>query len=423
MNEPSHSNLIRIVETLPNLRLAMDKYQQAEPLELSRAIADLIEKLQQRLISNEMFFLNSSRPFILDWLNRQKPEIKIEPLKTKGINVLVLPTVSTELQFFRRIFSFIETGSPVLVKMPSQRPISSCLSISVFKEELAKSKLPQGLVRWLDDSGANRIVTGDFAADSLLGALIAHPAVRQINWFGRSENLHRVERACADSNKYLQASAGGRTPYVFWPGLREHRLESALKNVVNCVSNIEAWGPYRPTRIFLHESQKDLCLKILKELLQRKSSRIIDDNIQLQIDAAKADKTRFESWSLEAGFPVGIDGSNCSALQSVELYGAWLTLSTFKYPFEVNRWTQSSNLGLATFLECEDEEKEKEKAMTFLQRLPFGVKAINPSFNEKMLSDIFNSDFDAIKDSGRGPQGASGFKNHLKWNGSILPIN
>jgi aminomuconate-semialdehyde/2-hydroxymuconate-6-semialdehyde dehydrogenase len=225
-------------------------------------------------------------------------------------------------------------------------------------------------------------------------ALLTHPGFKTIYWIGRSDAAEVARTKALAHGKRFHFVGSGRNPALLFNGFESDIEETHVLNFAHAVADPHSFGPYRPSRFFIHESiYKDVIARIEKHFQSFKRGDPLDENTDIgplpkqetasferQLQLALSETGRLVTGGqLDDGIPQPTlvrDLTNCSTLQSEELAGPWATIASFKYSHEALKYANTSPLGLASFVLHPDPDKahgiaEKlETSRVFFSALP-----------------------------------------------------
>ncbi len=337
-----------------------------------------------------------------------------QPLLPVGHSALILGWSDPLVQFCRRVPAIMSAGAGLVVK-PSRRASLSVLRLGeLWSQALSENQIPPGLFS---------VLCGGHEVDDSVGALLLrHPSFKTVFWVGGTDTGLAAERIAIENSKRFQFSGSGRNSAIIFSH-PESELDRLAEQVVASCLETHTLGPWRPSRLFVQESIYKAMLERLADrmLLARNPSRLPSRETARFIEQTR--QALSETGHLVVGGdledespkPTLIrDLSNCSLLQSQELSGPLLTITSFKYQHEALKYANTTPLGLCGYAVHPAEEKAAET----LERLEAGVLSRNL---ELSWVDALSSDAAAVKDSGRGPQGLHSVTAFCSWRGTILP--
>jgi acyl-CoA reductase-like NAD-dependent aldehyde dehydrogenase len=263
-----------------------------------------------------------------------------------------------------RLFPALAAGNCVVVKVSSQSPVTAF----ILSELIQKSHLPAGLVQV--------IVSNDIEVKKIL---VSHPGVKAVAFVGQLSNssdvLKLVSSSSAQQFKKVQISSGAKNSAAVLTEPTEKIFFDVMQSFLVGQGQL-AWNS---TRLFLLEKNENAWHEKIKSYLSTlKPSEGIEDSSLwtpcLKVESyqtfseisalAVADQARL----LKAEFalnekqracflPITFtqDMSNCSTLQQDQVMSPLFILSTVKYPFDIQKYSNVSYFGMAAHLWGEEE--------------------------------------------------------------------
>lgn len=267
-----------------------------------------------------------------------------------------------------RLFPAIAAGNTVVVKVSSMSPVTAI----ILKEMIEACDLPAGLIQVL--------ISND---QEVKKVLVTHPGVKAVSFVGQLANASDVMRLVtsvsgqqfkklqiASGTKNTAATIGDPSVDVFMP-----IMQSFLQGQGQL-----AWNS---ARLFMLEKNESLWQERIKEFLNHlKPAESIEDtslwtpvlkedsyktfseiNALAVKDQARLIKTDFQlsERQKKCFLPVTFtqDMSNCSTLQQDQVMSPLFILSTVKYPFDIQKYSNVSYFGLAAHLWGEPDKLTK----------------------------------------------------------------
>lgn len=301
-----------------------------------------------------------------------------------------------------RLFPAIAAGNTIVIKVSSMSPITAF----ILKEMIEACDLPAGLIQVIlsNDSEVKKV-------------LVSHPGVKAISFVGQLSNASEVMKLVTSVSgqqfKKIQIASGTKntaatiqdpTIDIFMP-----IMESFLQGQGQL-----AWNS---ARLFMLEKNESSWQERIKEFLSHlKPAESIDDSslwtpvlkedsyktfaeinaLAIQ-DQARLIRTEFKlsEKQKKCFLPVTFtqDMSNCSTLQQDQVMSPLFILSTVKYPFDIQKYSNVSYFGLAAHL-----WGEPEKLIKIAEALEVGR-----IFKNKWSVQVFGASC-AVKQSGFGLQ-------------------
>lgn len=319
------------------------------------------------------------------------------------------------LSFCRRVPVVIAAGNGICVKPSSRAPRTIAVLAALAAEAMKGAGVPLGLLA---------VLNGD--ANGVGEALLTHPGFKTIFWIGRSDSAEAARTIALAHGKRFHFAGSGRNPALLFNGFAADIQESYVLDLAHAVTDPHGFGPYRPSRLFVHESIYQHVITRLDKTLQAfKLGDPLDEstdigplpksetaNFERQLQLALSETGRLVTGGkVENGVPQPTlvrDLTNCSTLQSEELAGPWATIASFKYAHEALKYANTSPLGLASFVLHPDPEKahgvaEKiEASRVFFSALPPWPRS-------------FTSDARAVKHSANATDGLEEVFKFSQW--------
>lgn len=324
--------------------------------------------------------------------------------------------------FCRRVPILIAAGNAVCVKPSSRAPRTATLAARLFNQAMVDTGLPPGLFALLNGMGAPSANDEDTVGD----ALLRHPGFKNIYWIGRTDSALAARRIAHEHDKRFHFSGSGRNPLILFQGLEASEQDRALERLSRAMTDPHAFGPYRPSRLFVQESIYKSVLESLNEKLSKlkvgdpfrpetevgplppREAARFDTQLQLALSETGRLVTGGKRTGLYAEPTLVRDLTNCSTLQSEELAGPWATIASFKYQHEALKYGNTSPLGLGAFVVHPDSAKARGVARKLeASRVFFSSEPPWP----KSLSEIAFP----VKNSGDGIDGIKGVYEHSQW--------
>lgn len=176
--------------------------------------------------------------------NKGSTRIVKEPI---GVCALITPWNWPMLQVICKVAPAIAAGCTVILKPSEIAPINTIL----FAEVMEAAGTPPGVFNLINGTGP---VTGE--------ALARHPDVDMVSITGSTRAGAAVMVAAASTIKRVHQELGGKSPNVVLPDVPN--LEDTIeRGVLACFRNT-GQNCNAPTRMFVHESQRDKVLEIAK---------------------------------------------------------------------------------------------------------------------------------------------------------------
>ncbi len=415
----SSADLIQAVTSIQQSQKFFSEYKQSkleERILLLQKIKSYIEENKLKLARLEAqdqglnidFVLKYSIESALSSLNEVLLDLASTHLegaqKFSAVGVISIIT-SWNLSFrivSERLFPAIAAGNTVVIKVSSMSPVTAF----ILKDMIEICDLPAGLIQVLisNDSEVKKV-------------LVTHPGVKAISFVGQlahaSEVMRLVVSVSSQQFKKIQIASGAKnsaatigepTVDVFMP-----IMQSFLQGQGQL-----AWNS---ARLFMLEKNENLWQERIKEFLSHlKPAESIDDaSLWTPVLKDESYKTFSEISALalkdqarliKADFqlsekqkkcflPVTFtqDMSNCSTLQQDQVMSPLFILSTVKYPFDIQKYSNVSYFGLAAHLWGESEKLAKIADSLEVGRV----------FKNKWSVQIFGASC-AVKQSGFGLQ-------------------
>lgn len=307
-----------------------------------------------------------------------------------GNTALLLGWTDPLLSFCRRVPVVLAAGNAICVKPSSRAPRTIAVVAAIVAQAMKQAGLPAGLFAVLNGYGAP-----EGSIEETVGhAMLTHPGFKTVFWIGRSDSAEIARETALAHGKRFHFVGSGRNPAILFGGFEKNREETFIREFAEAVVDPHCFGPYRPSRFFVHDSiYQDVITALERQFLKFK----LGDPLSPETDIGPLPKREVESFrrqlqlalsetgrlvtggQFEAGIPQATlvrDLTNCSTLQSEELAGPLATIAGFKYAHEALKYANTSPLGLASFVLHPDSGKadnvaEKlEASRVFFSALP-----------------------------------------------------
>lgn len=298
---------------------------------------------------------------------------------SSGNAALFLGWTDPLLGFCRRVPLIFATGHAVCIKPSSRAPRTATRLAELWTDALKSAEAPLGLFALLNGRGAKN--PDDSKTDETVGtALLQHPGFKTIYWIGRSDAALQAQLIALGHGKRFHFVGSGRNPAILFHGYEDQAYEPIISDLAAAIVDPHSYGPYRPSRLFVHESIYKATLEKLAAKLQTlkvgdplKSETVVGplpaseaQRFDTQVQLALSETGHLVTGGKRDGNliqPTLIrDLTNCSTLQSEELAGPWATIASFKYAHEALKYANTSPLGLAAYVLHPDHEKARATA-------------------------------------------------------------
>ena len=354
------------------------------------------------------FVLQTSIRAILDSLDHVMAElsssVKDDHQKYSAVGVISL-ICSWNLSFriiSERLFPAIAAGNTVVIKVSSMSPITAV----ILAEMIEMCPLPSGLVQV--------IVSVDPEVKKIL---VTHPGVKAISFVGQLAQAHEVLKLVASVGaqqfKKLQIAAGTKNTAA---ALGEPDTLN-FQNIMDSFLIGQGQLAWNSSRLFVIEKNELGWLEKIKDYLAKlKPSEAIEDHSPWTpvlkpesfktFDEISALAVSDQARLLRSNFTLNEDQkknflpitftqdmSNCSTLQQDQVMAPLFILSTVKYAFDIQKYSNVSYFGFAAHLWGDDEKLAK-----IADSLEVGVICKN-----KWSAQIFGP-VKSVKQSGFGLQ-------------------
>lgn len=339
-----------------------------------------------------------------------------------GNSALLMGWTDPLLSFCRRVPVVLAAGNAICVKPSSRAPRTAAAVSSLVLEAMKQAGLPLGMFAVLHGHGEASLPEEQTVGE----ALLTHPGFKTIFWVGRSDAAELARTTAVAHGKRFHFVGSGRNPALLFHGFERDLEDSHVLNLAQAIIDPHGFGPYRPSRFFVHESiYKEVIAGLEKQFQAYKiGDPLIDEtdvgplpkretaNFERQLQTALSESGRLVTGGrLETGVPQPTlvrDLTNCSTLQSEELAGPLATIASFKYSHEALKYANTSPLGLASFVLHPDRDKanaiaEKlEASRVFFSPLPPWPQA-------------FTADARAVKRSANSTDGIEEVFKFAQW--------
>lgn len=342
-------------------------YIEAEKLKLAKLEAQdqglNLDFVLKYSIEAGLFSLNET---LLDLASTQLDEAK----KYFPVGVVSLIT-SWNLSFrliAERLFPAIAAGNTVVLKVSSTSPVTAV----IWTEIIQACQLPAGLIQVLVSNDAE-----------VKKVLVTHPGVRAVSFVGQLSNAAEVMKlvmsVATQQFKKVQIASGAKNTAAVITEPNEDIFFSVLGSFLQGQGQL-AWNS---ARLFMLEKNEKLWHeRIQEELTRLKPAEAIEDpSLWTPVLKEESFKTFSEINALAVGdqarlirspyllsekqkqnfLPITFtqDMSNCSTLQQDQVMAPLFILSSVKYPFDIQKYSNVSYFGLAAHLWGEQEKLQK----------------------------------------------------------------
>ena len=373
---------------------------------LSRALPGTIEILKESL---RIFDENTKKP----------------SAPPSGHAAVFLGWTDPITNFSRRIPMILAAGNGVCVKPSSTAPRAIFKVSELFRQAMQEANVPSGLFALLFGAGASAQVENN---DEAVGpALLRHPGLKTIYWIGSTDHALKARDTAELHGKRFHFTGSGRNPAILFPGFDDGTLDEILANLASAIADPHGLGPYRPSRLFIHES---IYKSSLESLAQKLSSLRSGSPLSKDTDLGPLPRREIERFQNQTRLALSETGhkvvggetegefamptlirdlTNCSTLQSEELAGPWATAASFKYAHEALKYANTSPLGLAGFVIHPDTTKAQGVAEKLeAARVFFSTSVPWP----RALTEPTH----CVKHSGNGDDGIRAILEFSRWN-------
>lgn len=415
----SSADLIQAVTAIQQSQKFFSEYRQSkldERIQLLQKIKTYIEENKLKLARLEAqdqglhfeFVLKYSIESALSSLNEVLLDLASTNLdgaqKYSPVGVISLIT-SWNLSFrviSERLFPAIAAGNTIVIKVSSMSPVTAL----ILKEMIEVCDLPAGLIQVL--------LSNDLEVKKVL---VTHPGVKAISFVGQlanaSEVMKLVTSVSAQQFKKIQIASGTKNTAATIGEPSVDVFMPIMQSFLQGQGQL-AWNS---ARLFMLEKNESLWHDRIKEFLNHlKPAESVEDpslwtpvlkeesyktfseiNALAVQDQARLIKTEFQlsEKQKKCFLPVTFtqDMSNCSTLQQDQVMSPLFILSTVKYPFDIQKYSNVSYFGLAAHL-----WGEPEKLVKIADSLEVGRV-----FKNKWSVQTFGAS-SAVKQSGFGLQ-------------------
>lgn len=258
-----------------------------------------------------------------------------------------------------RLFPAIAAGNTVVLKVSSMSPVTA----QIWSEIIQACELPPGLIQILlsHDPEVKKV-------------LVTHPGVRAVSFVGQLANASEVMKWVASVStqqfKKIQIASGAKNTAAAITEPTDDIFEPVMNSFLQGQGQL-AWNS---ARLFMLEKNESLWHERIKSYLHElKPAESVEDKSPwtpvlkeesyrafAEINTlAVADQARLirGSYALNEKqkncfLPITFtqDMSNCSTLQQDQLMSPLFILSTVKYPFDIQKYSNVSYFGLAAHL-------------------------------------------------------------------------
>lgn len=267
-----------------------------------------------------------------------------------------------------RLFPAIAAGNTVVLKISSMSPVTA----QIWADIIQACELPAGLVQVL--------LSHDREVQKIL---VTHPGVRAVSFVGQLANAAEVMRLAtsvsAQQFKKIQIASGTKNTAA----VITEPTDDVFQSVMNSFLQGQGQLAWNSARLFVLEKNENLWQERIKDHLnQLKPAESVEDKSTWtpvlkaesyrafgEINAlAIADQARLIRGSYVLSekqkncfLPVTFtqDMSNCSTLQQDQVMSPLFILSTVKYPFDIQKYSNVSYFGLAAHLWGSEEKLVK----------------------------------------------------------------
>lgn len=301
-----------------------------------------------------------------------------------------------------RLFPAIAAGNTVVLKISSTSPVTA----AIWTEIIQACALPSGLIQILlsNDQDVKKV-------------LVTHPGVRAVSFVGRLTNATEVMKWVASVGsqqfKKVQIATGSKNTAV----VITEPNEEIFRLVMNSFLQGQGQLAWNSTRLFMLEKNEKIWHERIKQELSllRPAESIEDQSVWTPVlkeesfqtfaeinalavaDQARLIRSEFKLTDFQKNsfLPMTFtqDMSNCSTLQQDQVMSPLFILSSVKYPFDVQKYSNVSYFGMAAHLWGEDEKLGK-----MAESLEVGLICKN-----KWSVQVFGA-VKAVKQSGFGLQ-------------------
>lgn len=317
--------------------------------------------------------------------------------KYSSVGVISLIT-SWNLSFriiAERLFPAIAAGNTVVVKVSSMSPVTA----AIWAEIIQACDLPAGLVQIL--------LSNDLEVKKVL---VTHPGVKAVSFVGQlahaSEVMKWVVSVSSQQFKKVQIASGTKNTAAAITEPTDEIFQPIMNSFLQGQGQL-AWNS---ARLFMLEKNEKLWQERIKDFLQLlKPAEGIEDaspwtpvlkeesyKTFAEINAlAVADQARLLRCDFQLSekqkkcfLPVTFtqDMSNCSTLQQDQVMSPLFILSTVKYPFDIQKYSNVSYFGFAAHLWGEPEKLVKIADTLEVGRIfrnKWSVQSFGPSCSVK----------------------------------------
>jgi aminomuconate-semialdehyde/2-hydroxymuconate-6-semialdehyde dehydrogenase len=301
-----------------------------------------------------------------------------------------------------RLFPAIAAGNTVVIKISSHSPVTAF----ILTEMIQACGLPAGLIQI--------ILSGDVEVKNIL---ITHPGVKAVSFVGHlsaaADVIKQVASVSHQQFKKLQISAGTKNSAA----CLEEPVEGSFEKIMESFLIGQGQLAWNSSRLFILEKNEKVWQDRIKDylahlkpaesiedtspwtpVLRKESFKTFSEISQLaQSDQARLIKTSFNLSEVQKNnfLPITFtqDMSNCSTLQQDQVMSPLFILSTVKYPFDIQKYSNVSYFGFAAHLFGDIEKLNKVGDL-----LDVGLICKN-----KWSVEVFAM-FKALKQSGFGLQ-------------------
>jgi acyl-CoA reductase-like NAD-dependent aldehyde dehydrogenase len=339
-----------------------------------------------------------------------------------GNTALMMGWTDPLLNFCRRVPVVLAAGNAICVKPSSRAPRTVAFVSALVLEAMKKAGMPLGLFAVLNGYGEPTVQNEPTVGE----ALLTHPGIKTIFWIGRSDAAEAARAVALAHGKRFHFVGSGRNPAILFDGFEKNLQDAQLIELADAVIDPHSFGPYRPSRFFVHESiYKEVIADFERRFLSYKVGDPLSDETDVgplpkretvsfenQLQMALSETGRLVTGGkLQSGIPQPTlvrDLTNCSTLQSEELAGPWATIASFKYSHEALKYANTSPLGLASYVMHPDLGKANAVAEKLeASRVFFSARPPWPR--------AFISDARAVKRSANNTDGLTEVFKFVQW--------
>ena len=330
-----------------------------------------------------------------------------------GVVVGMAPWNAPVILATRALAMPLACGNTVVLKASETCPATHELLIKTLNE----AGLGEGVVNLVTHSAED--------APEVVEALIAHPAVRRVNFTGSTHVGRIIARKCAEYLKPVVLELGGKAPVIV---CEDADLDEAANAIAFGAFFNQGQICMSTERVLAHESIADALIEKLAAKIKgfktgdpREQVHIAHVESQKAADRITALVQDAESKGAKAIAPYTVNGTALSPvfldgitprmrLYTEESFGPVCTLERVKSDDEAVEKANASDFGLSSAVFSRD----IQRALDIAKRLQTGICHINAA----TVDDEAPMPFGGTKDSGYGRFGSAASVNEfteLRW--------